>query len=730
MATERKTRVLRAILLLIAVCLISFPAHAKYSGGTGEPHDPYQIATAEDLMLLGENPEDYDKNFILTADINLDPNSPNRKVFESAVIAPDKNEPELWFQVTSFNGVFDGNGFTISNLNCKSEEAEYAGLFGRVRYGTIKDLKLVNAKIDAERGDNVGSLVGLFSFGTISGCSVQDTTVKGGTIVGGLVGHNGGTITNCYSSCIVDGNSAGGFAGSNIGGRISMCYSTGTVTGDGPVGGLVGQNGAWFRGHGERISMGGYIDHCYSTCSVTGATAVGGLVGLYDAGDITQCYSGGGVIGSERVGGLVGEANDGITYSFWDMEASGLAVSAGGIGKTTTEMKDPNTFLQIGWNFIGKSDGPHDIWAEPLEGGGYPVLWWQLPSGFGLPIFSDGNGEPNNPYLISTAEELNSIGHNPRLMAASFKLIEDIDMMCVNFFIISNKYFPFIGVFDGNNHTILNLTITGTDHVGLFGRLESKAEVKNLGVVDVNITGLGEYIGGLVGRNSGAVSHCYSTGTVSGDRYVGGLVGHNYEGQMSQCYSTGIVSGDWYVGGLTGVNYEAYLNQCFSNSAVNGDWDVGGLVGANTGTGEIVNCYASGAITGSHYVGGLVGRNGDFLIPPFIDENQGKIDRCYSIGRITGSSYVGGLVGSNYGIVEFSFWDIETSGLASMCGFQPDYGTGCEDSSGKITVEMQTGNTFLDAGWDFVDETVNGTEDIWWILEGRDYPRLWWEASN
>ena len=44
--------------------------------------------------------------------------------------------------------------------------------------------------------------------------------------------------------------------------------------------------------------------------------------------------------------------------------------------------------------------------------------------------------------------------------------------------------------------------------------------------------------------------------------------------------------------------------------------------------------------------------------------------------------------------------------------------------------EMQTASTFLEAGWDFVDETENGTEDIWWILEGRDYPRLWWEASD
>ena len=48
----------------------------------------------------------------------------------------------------------------------------------------------------------------------------------------------------------------------------------------------------------------------------------------------------------------------------------------------------------------------------------------------------------------------------------------------------------------------------------------------------------------------------------------------------------------------------------------------------------------------------------------------------------------------------------------------------------EITVDMQTAQTFLEAGWDFVGETVNGTEDIWWIDEGQDYPRLWWERQE
>jgi hypothetical protein len=94
------------------------------------------------------------------------------------------------------------------------------------------------------------------------------------------------------------------------------------------------------------------------------------------------------------------------------------------------------------------------------------------------------------------------------------------------------------------------------------------------------------------------------------------------------------------------------------------------------------------------------------------------IINCYSTGGVSGTTYVGGLVGQKgfAGTVLNSFWDIQTSSWATSDG-----------GTGKSTVEMQMASTFLNAGWDFTDETENGTEDIWWILEGQDYPRLWWE---
>ena len=91
----------------------------------------------------------------------------------------------------------------------------------------------------------------------------------------------------------------------------------------------------------------------------------------------------------------------------------------------------------------------------------------------------------------------------------------------------------------------------------------------------------------------------------------------------------------------------------------------------------------------------------------------------YSTGVVSGNHHVGGLAGLNNDAVIQCFWDIQTSRQRTSAG-----------GTGKTTSEMKTARTFLDARWDFVGETANGTEDIWWILEGKDYPRLTWELAG
>jgi The GLUG motif len=159
-------------------------------------------------------------------------------------------------------------------------------------------------------------------------------------------------------------------------------------------------------------------------------------------------------------------------------------------------------------------------------------------------------------------------------------------------------------------------------------------------------------------------------------------------GTVSQSHSTGEVSGSEAIGGLIGQN---------------------GTAGRAPHPGRIDRSYSLATVRGETLVGGLVGHN-----------VWSTVSRCYSAGTASGTEWVGGLVGGGGGPlsdVAASFWDIEASGLTVSSG-----------GLGKTTAQMRTAGTFLEAGWDFVGEAENGTEDIWWIDEGRDYPRLWWEV--
>jgi hypothetical protein len=314
----------------------------------------------------------------------------------------------------------------------------------------------------------------------------------------------------------------------------------------------------------------------------------------------------------------------------------------------------------------------------------------------------DGAGTAEQPYLIRDARDLGNVWFEPE---AHYRLAQSVDLAGSTWSLAVVPWFG--GTFDGAGHVITNLRIRGRDYVGLFGRLRG-AKVTGLGLEAVDVNGIGNCVGGLAGSNSqGSISVCYSTGIVQGSACVGGLAGGN-GGSIAASYSAGTVTGDWAVGGLAGVN-GGDIATSHSAGTVTGGGETGGLVGANTG--EIVTSYSTCTAKGSYSVGGLVGLN----------QAAGHIAMSYSTGAVTGDENVGGLVGENYigATASASFWDRETSGQAA--------GT---EGTGKTTAEMQTAATFLALGWDFVGETANGTEDIWKIDEGKDYPHLSWEPME
>ncbi|MHC4500617.1 MAG: GLUG motif-containing protein, partial [Planctomycetota bacterium] len=527
-------------------------------------------------------------------------------------------------------------------------------------------------------GDSrVGGLVGRNGGGSITSC-YSTGSVSGRRYVGGLVGDNDhSSITTCYSTGSVSGNSyIGGLVGRN--GRdstVTMSYSTGIVFGTGySVGGLIGSG--W---------GGSTVTFCFWDMETSGLCDSEGGTGLTTAEMQTAstfATAGWGCnpvwtinedndhprlwwenkvgqpIDSTLSEFLEGEGTEVSPYLIYTVEDASIMANFPCewdkqfrmmflIGEGTPEnpylihtaddieILNAAPYLQnisFRLTFVageGTQENPYLIY-NPEEMNLLRICPYEQDAYHRLGFIA-GEGIPESPYQIYSTDELDLMGQSPHELNKHFKLMADIDLSGV---IYSEAVIPiFKGKFDGNGLMISNLTIAGGRYLGLFGRLESGAEVKNLGVVDVNIADTGDNVGGLAGENRGDVTGCYSTGSVSGDSCVGGLVGDNY-GSITACYSTSAVSGDRRVGGLVGEN-DGSITNSYSTGAVSGDDNVGGLVGYNYNGGRITTSYSTGTVSGSESVGGLVGYN------------AGEVIHCNSSAKVSGDRYAGGLVGYN-----------------------------------------------------------------------------------
>jgi hypothetical protein len=296
---------IKGCLLLL---ILSAHALAKYSGGNGTREDPYRIASLTDLVQMGETQSDYNKHFLLTGDIDL-----ASRPFTQAVIAPDRDHAKHSFQGRSFTGHLNGQGHTIRHLSIQGKD--YLGLFGNLGSGAeVTNLGLVSVSVAGDRC--VGALTGFSYLGRIAS-SYSTGMIRAGSHGGGLVGWNlHGTISRSFSICSVRGVSC--------------------------IGGLVGANG-------------GHVLNSYSGARIIGSDRVGGLIGANQSGHIGACFSMGSVRGETRSGGLIGmDTNGRILDSYWDIHASGLTVSAGGLVLDIAAAHDPNTYLDAGWRILAQ----------------------------------------------------------------------------------------------------------------------------------------------------------------------------------------------------------------------------------------------------------------------------------------------------------------------------------------------------------------------------------------
>jgi len=308
----------------------------------------------------------------------------------------------------NFTGSFDGQGHKISKLSIVISAAgfQYGGLFDTNR-GIVKDVKLedVAMSITATTFGSAfcGALVAI-NENVIDKCSCTGSINSIGATwaySGGLVCVNdGGAVSNSYAlvtvSSVAPSAAAGGFVDDNdLGGTIDKCFAKGNVSANGTL-------RAYTAGF-CRDSFNGSISDCYSTGNATSITApvnrdAGGFVKDNDVnGVISNCYSLG-IPSALNTGGFA-EFNNGIIGNcFWDINTSGLAVSAGGTGLTTAEMVYGEEFAAAGWS--------QNIWG--LDRGRYPCLIGVSPSCVYAPIpyppWPPVPPPPLPPPIIVTAE--------------------------------------------------------------------------------------------------------------------------------------------------------------------------------------------------------------------------------------------------------------------------------------------------------------------------------------
>ena len=338
--------------------------------------------------------------------------------------------------------------------------------------------------------------------------------------------------------------------------------------------------------------------------------------------------------------------------------------------------------------------------------------------------YSGGDGQPTTPFQIAEPNDLIEMSQHSEDWSKHFILTDDINLNfaepntfttaliapdTVNNSDWSFEGTPFTGNFNGQNHSIHNLTIDtngiSNDHLGLFGLLDGVAIIKNLSVKNVNIAGGADsyLIGGLVGDNFGriynccvtgfvqggnnsmwhgllvgynnpgaVIINCYVDGSVSGYIALGGLAGANRE-LISNCYAIGSVTGNQRLGGLVGYNYNSTITNCYANVSVTGQdnsFRLGGLTGDTSGT--IASCYATGTITDGNFsrnLGGLVGEN----------NGLSSIRNCYATGSVTGgenSACLGGFIGINYRSINNCYSagsvssEVGSGNIGGLCGRQ------------------------------------------------------------
>lgn len=648
----------------------------------------YQIYSANGLKIFADlvNNGETSINGKLMNDINLEGSADNQWT-------------PIGYASTQYAGTFDGGGFEVSGLYIDNSSSFYQGLFGYTKSATIKNLGV-------------------------------DGDVTGSQYVGGVVGSAERTpIINCYNKATVSGNMrVGGVVGNSVytGSSVINCYNRGAVSGinnsNTNIGGIVGLAGT-----------NSIVSSCYNSAVVSGDSDTGGVVGeVGSTVSVTLCYYDSSIFSGDGIGNGSGDVTGYLTKYMQSEEF----VATLNYAVYTYNSANPNGIQACVWQVVD---------------GGYPIF--DFDSDYvGVDYFIDTDGT----YLIYTATGLEKFATivNNGSTSINGKLMNDIELSGTwtpigTYPSDGNSTGCYAGEFDGNGYEVSGLYVSGgtSKGQGLFCAVYG-GTVKNLTVSGEVISSTVNDAAGIAGYSYGATfENCHNKASVSGYRFVGGIVGYcassttftdcsnagtiyaseyNVGGivgamdnntMVTNCYNTGQVSaGTKSVGGVVGLAISSTVINCYNTAQLSAGttcYYVGGVVGYAESSSTVVNCYNSGQISGNfHNTGGVVGY-----------AESSTVNNCYNSAAVSGNTHTGGVVGyssSSSSTITLCYYD---SNVYSGNGI----GTGGGVVTGYSTTYMQSITmlyTLNNTAYTYNIDNPTATQACAWKELSGDYPTL------
>lgn len=581
------------------------------------PEDAIYLSTADDILALAENCIDDDWS-----------------IGKTIVLANDIDMSGVEFKgIPTFGGTFYGQGHVISGLDT-NYEASVVGFFRYTQSKAVIDDLHVEGMIQPE--------------GT-------------STIVGGIVGENGGMIQNCSFTGTVSGKEIiGGIAGLNkASSLIENCTVNGKVYGNHYIGGIVGENKGVIRQCSNLAEVNAEVDHnslgmsleldlnsLTDKESMDMATNIGGIAGT-STGVIRECkneanvgykkmgHNVGGIVGSQNgyvvdctnfgkvegsdgVGGIAGQFMPNIVLEFGpdpiETMQNKMNSMMNSMKDSMNEMKNSMSELEFGlsdgsldmsaeMNEIKESLESLEDWRDPETGEVDPDMLDSLLNDFSDSfdkIYDESAEITNITESLDISSKMDDMMSEMESMMSSMGSMEmstEIDIQDVS------RY-------DREKDTVGKISscinygeVAGENGVaGIAGNCDSEMMMS-----EDDIQTVGEESMSISGSIRLVLRDCKNFGTISANKeYVGGIAGQMVQGAILNCYNVGNMDAlnANYVGGIAG-NCDTYISDCISKNIIAGADYVGGIAGCGV---EVLDCYAFVDIAaGTEYVGSIIG---------------------------------------------------------------------------------------------------------------------------